>query len=504
MKMTATRTDWRVGIIGIMHESNTFIAEPTTLEGFQNDLLLTGDGIRERLGGTHHEVAGFLEALDAEGATAVPLFFARSLPSGTISAATLDTMIDTLFRELDRVGPLDGLLVCPHGANVSESHPDMDGYWLSLVRERVGGDVPIVCTLDPHANLSPAMVGAVNATIAYRTNPHLDQRQRGIEAATLLLQTLRGELSPTQCAAFPPVAINIERQAPAHQPCLALYELADSIRHQPGVLSASLFLGFPYSDVAEMGSAVLVVTDGDPDLARRLADQLADHLIEHRHEFVGQFITAEQAVADALAGEGPVCLLDMGDNVGGGSPGDGTLIAREFERQAAAPEHQGKRAFVCLFDPDSVDRAVAAGVGNRVRLSMGGTSHPLYAPPLETDVTVRSVHEGRFTEPEVRHYGMTHFDMGQTVLVETDRGLLVQLTSRRVYPTSLRQLTCCGIDPSAFHILVAKGVHAPVAAYAPVSKRLIRVNTPGVTCADMRQLDYAHRRRPLFPFEEIA
>jgi microcystin degradation protein MlrC len=117
--------------------------------------------------------------------------------------------------------------------------------------------------------------------------------------------------------------------------------------------------------------------------------------------------------------------------------------------------------------------------------------------------TVRSFHEGKFIETEVRHYGMTHFDMGLTALVETDRGLLVQLTSRRVYPTSLRQLTSCGIEPRSFQILVAKGVHAPVAAYAPVCQRLIRVNTPGVTCADMRQLAYAHRRRPLFPFEEI-
>ncbi len=494
----------RVGIIGIMHESNTFIAAPTTLDDFRRDLLLVGGEIRDRLGGTHHEVAGFLQTLDAEGAEAVPIFFARSLPSGTISAETLDTMIEMMTRELDRVGPLDGLLVCPHGANVSERHPDMDGYWLSLLRRRLGPGMPIVCTLDPHTNLSAQMVDSVNATIAYRTNPHLDQRQRGHEAALLLLRTLRGEVRPTQRAAFPAVAINIERQAPAQPPCRALYDLAEAMRQQPGVLSASIFLGFPYSDVAEMGSAVLVVTDHGPALAQRLADELAAHLVAHRHEFVGQFIPAEQAVADALAGDGPVCLLDMGDNVGGGSPGDGALIARVFEQQAAAPGARPRRAFICLFDPESVQRAASAGTGQRVALRMGGKSHPLYGPPLEAEVTVRSMHEGKFVETEVRHYGMTHFDMGLTALVETDRGLLVQLTSRRVYPTSLHQLTSCGIDPQAFQILVAKGVHAPVAAYAPVCRRLLRVNTPGVTCADMRELNYLHRRRPLFPFEETA
>ena len=494
----------RIGIIGIMHESNTFIEAATTLDDFRRDLLLTGAEIRDRFSGAHHEVTGFFESLDAEGAQAVPLFFARSLPSGAIAAGTLDTMIEMMMRGLDRVGPLDGLLVCPHGANVSERHRDMDGYWLSLLRRRVGPGMPIVCTLDPHANLSSLMVESVNATVAYRTNPHLDQRQRGIEAATLLVRTLRGEVSPTQRAAFPPVAINIERQAPAQPPCLALYDLAESMRQQPGVLSASIFLGFPYSDVAEMGSAVLVVTDDNPALAQQLADELAAHLIAHRHEFVGQFITAEEAVADALDGDGPVCLLDMGDNVGGGSPGDGALIARVFEEQAAASGGRNHRAFICLHDPQSVQQAAAAGVGGRVALRMGGRSHPLYDPPLEAEVTVHSLHEGKFIEPEVRHYGMTHFDMRLTALVETGRGLLVQLTSRRVYPTSLIQLTSCGIDPQAFQILVAKGVHAPVAAYAPVSKRLIRVNTPGVTCADMRQLSYKHRRRPLFPFEEIS
>jgi microcystin degradation protein MlrC len=494
----------RIGIIGIMHESNTFIAAPTTLDDFRRDLLLVGDEIRERLGGAHHEVAGFLQTLDAGGAQAVPLFFARSLPSGTISAETLDTMIEMMTRELDRGGPLDGLLVCPHGANVSERHRDMDGHWLSLLRGRVGDAVPIVCTLDPHANLSALMVESVNATIAYRTNPHLDQRQRGIEAATLLLRILRGEVRPTQRAAFPPVAINIERQAPAQPPCRALYDLAEAMRQRAGVLSASIFLGFPYSDVEEMGSAVLVITDNDPSFAQRLADELAAHLVAHRHEFAGQLVTAEEAIADALTGEGPICLLDVGDNVGGGSPGDGALLARVFEEQAAAKDAPKRRAFICLYDPESVQRAAAAGIGARIALRMGGKSHPLYGPPLEAEVTVRSMHEGKFTETEVRHYGMTHFDMGLTALVETDRGLLVQLTSLRVYPTSLRQLTSCGIDPLSFQILVAKGVHAPVAAYAPVSKRLLRANTPGVTCADMRQLSYSHRRRPLFPFEEIA
>jgi microcystin degradation protein MlrC len=491
----------RIGLAGIMHESNTFIASPTTLDDFRRDLLLTGDEVRAGLGGTHHEVAGALETLDAAGAEAVPLLFARAVPSGTIADEALEALLARLWDRLERAGPLDGLLVSPHGANVSERHPDMDGHWLSLLRARVGPRVPIVATLDPHANLSPAMVGAVDALTAYRTNPHLDQRARGAEAATLLLRTLGGEVRPVTRGAFPPVAINIERQAPAEPHARPLYELAEAIRGRPGVLSASICLGFPYADVEEMGSAVAVVTDGDPGLAGRLAGELAARLVADRHAFVGEFVTAAQAVAGALAGPGPVCLLDMGDNVGAGAPGDGTLIARELDRAAAAGAGPA-RGFVSLWDPAAVRRALEAGPGGRLRLAMGGWSDPVYGPPLDAEVTVRGVHDGRFHEPEVRHYGMTDWDMGRTVVVETARGLTVQLTSNRVYPTSLGQLTSCGVDPRRFQVLVAKGVHAPVAAYAPVSARLVRVDTPGFTCADMRQLAYRRRRRPLFPFEE--
>jgi microcystin degradation protein MlrC len=117
---------------------------------------------------------------------------------------------------------------------------------------------------------------------------------------------------------------------------------------------------------------------------------------------------------------------------------------------------------------------------------------------------VHSFHDGLFTESEVRHGGRTSFNMGETVVVKTDTGLTIALTTRRVVPFSLGMMTSCDLDPADFQILVAKGVHAPVAAYAPVSKALIRVDTPGSTTADMRNFEYEYRRRPMFPFEEIS
>src|SRR5262249_31912304 len=159
---------------------------------------------------SHHEVGGFFAGLAAEGIEAVPMFAARAIPSGTITGEAFRQLQEMLHGQLELAGPLDGLLVAPHGAAVCQDHPDMDGRWLTEVRRRFGPQFPIIGTLDPHGNLSQAMVGATNALIAYRTNPHLDQRERGIEAATLMARTLRGEVRPTQAAAFPPLIINIE------------------------------------------------------------------------------------------------------------------------------------------------------------------------------------------------------------------------------------------------------------------------------------------------------
>ena len=488
----------RIGIITLQHESNTFISTPTTIRDFKRDILAWGPKVRDLFGPAHHEVGGFYEVLEHEGAEPVSIFAARAVPSGALTAEAYDELCRILFEQVAGAGALEGLLVAPHGAAVCQSQRDMDGHWLTLLRERIGPDVPMVCTLDAHANLSPRMIEACDATIVYRSNPHLDQRQRGREAAGLILRTIRGEVKPTQAASAPPIAINIERQHTSSWPCLPLYELADQMLHREGVLSNSVVLGFPYADVREMGSAFVVVTDNAPDAAQALADELAGYLVEHRQDFVGQLTDIESAVQEACDSEGPVCLLDMGDNVGGGAAADGTVLAREIHRRG------GPRTFVCLCDPDAVEAAKSAGVGRVVTLAMGGKTDDLHGPPLEAEVTVCSLHPGRFHETKPRHGGATTYDMGPTAVVQTDAGLVIQLTSQRTKPFSLNQLTSCDLDPRSFQILIAKGVQAPVAAYEAVCTKIIRVNTPGVTSADLSTFQYEHRRRPLFPFEEIG
>ena len=490
----------RIGIISLIHESNTFAVTPTTMDSFRRYNLLFGSAIREKFAGGLNEISGFFAGLAAAKLEAVPIFYASTPPSGTITKETCEELVQLMFEALEDAGQLDGFLVAPHGANAGagEDYRDLDGFWLSKLRDRIGADIPIICTIDPHANLSARMVAACDATIAYRSNPHLDQKERGLEAANLMVRTLRGEIKPVQRASMPAFGINIERQGTTLWPCLPLYELANKQLAQPGVLSNSIVLGFPYSDVEEMGSASIVVTDGAPELAQQLADQISDYMIAHREEFIGEYITVETAVETAVNTLGPVCLLDMGDNVGGGSAADSTHIVHEIHARG------NTSGFVCLYDREAQEQARAAGVGACLTLSMGGKTDGRHGEPLVAEVKVCSLHEGKFEESEVRHGGMTHFDMGPTAVVQTASGLTISLPTLRVVPVSLGMLTSIGLEPDEFQIIVAKGVHAPVAAYEPVCTKLIRVNTNGASAADMRTFNYQYRRQPMYPFEEIA
>lgn len=342
------------------------------------------------------------------------------------------------------------------------------------------------------------MVSSCDALIAYRTNPHLDQRERGMEAASLMLKTVRGDVTPVMAAAFPPMAISIDRQCTDETHLQQLYQIADEQLEVSNLLSNSILLGFPYADVAEMGSAVIAVTDRDETLAQRLANQLAATMWSMRNALKGDFTSVDEALAKCVHAKDRICLLDMGDNVGGGSAADGTELLAAIHRRGIGS------AFVCIYDPESVRACALAGVNQRLRLSVGGKTDSIHGESMDVEVTVTSLCDGKFTESQPRHGGITQFDQGRTAICETDTGLTLMLTSLRMVPFSLQQLYSCGVDPRRFAVLVAKGVNAPVAAYRDVCDRFIRVNTQGSTCADISRLKYEHRRSPLYPLEPDA
>lgn len=485
---------FRIGILGIQHESNTFLPGSTSFEAFERDVYAEGSAVIDRMRAAHHEMGGFIEAVAQAGSTVVPILFARALPSAPIDASTETRLIARAIELLKAAGPLDGLLVAPHGAGVGESDADFDGHWLSLVRETVGKTMPIVCTIDPHANLSESMIASCDATIAYRTNPHIDQRARGIEAANLLLKHLRGEAKLVQAAAMPPMAINIERQRTAVEPCASLYRRAEAIRAQPGVLSVSVVLGFPYADVHEMGSAFIVVCDGNREAANAHAQDLADWTMSHRERFLGQLLSVDAALRQAATTSGPSVLLDMGDNVGGGGPGTSNVLLAALHARSQGP------TVATVFDAEIVRQATELGIGASGEFTLPGDER---SQPLVLTARVQSLHDGKFTESKPRHGGATQFDMGPTAVLKTSCLTLI-VTSRRLFPVSLEQYPACGLDVCDFRYFVAKGVHAPIAAYEPISPTFIHVNTPGVTSADLSQFNYRNRRQPLYPFESLT
>ena len=491
----------RVGIAALMHESNTFVVTPTTRQRFEEDLYLKGTDVARQLRKSHHEIGGFFEGLSqANGdipCDAVPLAVFRATPSGVLRAGLLDQLVDELLEEIRGAGTLDGLLLAVHGAAVAEDHRDADGYWLGRIRNELNRSLPIIATLDAHANLSQAMVSACDALIAYRTNPHLDQRARGIEAARMMQRALSQRIRPTMAAAFPPIAINIERQCTSEPHLKHLYDDADRQLRDPRVLSNSILLGFPYADVCDMGSATVVVTDDDAELAQQLANELAASLWDRRESMRGQLIGIDDAIATLSERRAErMCLLDMGDNVGGGSAADGTVLLEALHRAGFGP------AFVCIMDPAAVERCRDVGLGARLTLEIGGHTDRLHGTPYSMEVVVESMHGGRFTESEPRHGGILEFDQGPTAVVQSAHSpLTIMLTTRRMVPFSLQQLRSCGLDPTMFRVLVAKGVHAPLAAYREVCDAFLRVNTPGATCADLSAIHFEQRRHPMFPWE---
>ena len=487
---------FRVALLGIYHESNTFVITPTVLDDFRNGKYLKGESIRKEYQLAHNEIGGMLEVLDKEGIEAIPLLFASATPGGTISAETYNFILQETLEELKKVLPIDACLVIPHGAGVSEEFPDMDGHWLSKVREVVGDTIPIIGTLDLHANVSQLMVSSTNALVAYKQNPHVDMRQRGVESAKLLVNLLNGITKPVQALVQVPLAISIEQQLTANEPCNSLYAYANQLSAEPGILALSIQHGFPYADVHEMGTSIIVVADGDYEKALSVAKKLEAYILVHKSSFVGKKNDIPSALNLINDSAKPVCLLDMGDNVGGGGPANNSCILEAFE------ESKKYKFFVCMYDPQAVIDASSHQQGEQFELTVIGTGKD-GLKTLKLNVKLLKISDGTFQESNPRHGGQINFRMGKTVVVSTKEGGVIMLTSLRVMPFSLQQLISQGVVPSEFDAIVAKGVNAPIAAYAPVCPTIIQVNTPGVTQADMTLFDYQQRRKPLFPFENV-
>ena len=484
----------RIGIAGLMHESNTFSVQPATLDDFQ---VQVGQAVIDHYAPTFHEIGGYIAAAETLGFTLYPFLAADATPAGPLTAETYEGLVGRLLKAIEDAPKLDGLLLALHGAMVAEGFPQADGETVRRVRELVGADFPIVVTHDYHGNIPPQLVKDADALVIYKTCPHIDQRERGVQAASILARTIRGEVKPVCAITKPEVLFNIVYHNTGLPPMQPLMQAAIDLESRPGILACSIAAGYQYADVPFMGPSVVVVADGDQALAQREAERLGGMMWAVREQLIPRVPDPKMAVQRAMAAEkGPVGLFELGDNVGGGSAADSTAILKELIDQ------QADGWVVTIYDPQSVRRCVQAGIGARVSLAVGGKVDNIHGPTLSISGRVRTIHDGKYMETERRHGGRRHFDQGLTAVLEVGRtepekGGLIVLTSLRTTPMSIHQITCAGIQPQQQKILVAKGAVAPRAAYEPVCAEIIEVDTPGATAIN-RSPDAFHLTRKTF------
>jgi microcystin degradation protein MlrC len=387
-----------------------------------------------------------------------------------------------------------------HGAAVSEEHVDADAELVSRARDVVGPQVPIGVALDLHGNLSRRVVERSTVAVGYRTNPHGDARERARECAELVIRTVRGEIAPVQTWFAVPLVPNILNQSTDLEPMRTLYGAdLDRVLATAGVLSATIMQGYPYADVPDMQMSCVVVADGDTATAERTARWLAGRIWARRTELDGNAPRPEEAVARAAAAPArPVVLLDVGDNIGGGSPGDSTVLLQEALRQGVTS------VLLSLHDPEAVHACEAAGEGGRVAIAVGAKADDMHGRPVPVTGTVVRLYDGKFEDPGPTHGGIRFFDAGPSAVLECEAGPTIVLQTHLIQNISLQEYRSAGIDPTRFQVVIAKGVNAPRFAYVPIAAELIQVDTPGVTSADLHRFSYQRRPRPLFPFERDA
>jgi microcystin degradation protein MlrC len=486
----------RIALGQFMEESNTFVRQRADLEHFRATQLLYGDEIVPRLRGTRAEIGGFLDVLGPAGVELVPTVAANAVSSGPVTRATFEHVRDALLERLAAAGPVDGVLLALHGAMVLEDAPDGEGEFLAAVRKAVGPAVPIVATLDLHATITPRMVQ--EALVGYDTYPHIDLYETGAKAAALLLRAVRGEVRPVTLFARSPMLVPAEGQGTDDQPMAGLMAEAKRLQARPGVLAVSLFPVQPWLDIPDTGFCVMAVADG----ARRAAEiepmvrQLAWQAWERRRSFAADLLPVDDAIRRALASDGgPFVLSESADSTGSGSPGDSAHV---LDRLLALGVTE--RCLVTVVDAPAVARAIAAGVGADVATTVGGTLDPRYNRPFAVEGRVRILSNGRFISSDKKSAGV-EFHMGRAAVIEVGR-IAVLATERPAFTFDPALYRSVGLEPRNAKIVVVKSPLQFRDGYAAVARACWVVDTPGPSTARVERLDWRHRSKPLYPFDD--
>ena len=481
----------------IMHETNTFNRIATVKADFETRYWHEGSGAAGALEGTNTEIAGFMEAaIEYDWSLAIPLAASAS-PSGPMAGNDWVNVKRLILEPLRAGERFDAIALVLHGSMVTETTLDAEGELLAEVRALAGTDTLIAVTLDMHANVSPVMVASADMMMAYRTYPHVDQRERALHMAGLMEAVMAGEPRPKlMMARLPMMDAANHGQTAAGQPMQGLLKLAEVVERRDGIVCASIQIGFPWSDVPDIGPNV-VVTATDEEAGRVAADELVQAVWQSRHDTQLEFATPAEAMVLAGAGKAadkPLVLADFADNPAGGAYGDSPNLLRALV--VAGLENA---AFATISDPASVERATLAGVGANIQLSLGGKGAPELTPPLDVEAQVINLTDGEFICSGPMWQGV-RFSMGATAVVRTG-GIDVIISSVPTAVMDLNVFRSVGISPENLTTIGLKSRNHFKAAYAPIARETMLVDAGGIASMRLKELTYRNIPRPIWPLD---
>jgi microcystin degradation protein MlrC len=487
----------RIAHGAIIQESNTFSPVPCSLEKFKDSYLYYGEEVFQ-LADTGTETAGVISVMEAAGMKILPTVAAHAVSYGPLSKACYHHLRGEFLSRLKGHGAIDGLVFNLHGSMVAKGELDPEGDLLTAAREVVGPDIPIVATFDLHAHITERIIDNSDALIGYGHYPHDDVHETGQRAARLLLRILREEIKPVMAMVKAPMMTPPNNSLTAVGPMSLIRAEARDIENLNKALAISYFPVHPWNDLPDMGMTLVAVTDNDLRGAREMAHQLAVLAWELKNEFEVETWPPEKAIRRALAIEGgPVVLCDTADSPGGGATGDGTAVL-----EALLKSNVKERTILSLVDPGAVQRAIPAGLGNQLTITLGNkAASKEQRNPIGVTGTVSLVSDGRFVYSAGLLRGVTGH-MGLSVVLEVG-SISILLTSNSTYEWADDQYRSVGLDPRMVKLVVVKMPVNFKMSYQGVMKAYFILDTPGPCSANLRAYDYKLIPRPTYPFDLI-
>jgi microcystin degradation protein MlrC len=483
----------RIAVGGFLHETNTFAPTKATFEDFVHGggwpAMAQGADVLRVMRNINVGLAGFVEQAEAGDWELVPTIFTAATPSAHVKQDAFERIAKVMVEGIAAAGRLDAVYLDLHGAMVTEHLDDGEGEILERVRKVIGTDLPLVASLDLHANVTPQMVEHADALIAYRTYPHVDMADTGRAAAKHLALLLRTKQRLAKAFRQLPFLIPISWQCTNDQPTRGIYQNLAAMQSD-AIPTLSFAPGFPAADFAHCGPSVFAYgrTQADADAA---ADELAKLVIGHENDFDGRIFTPDEGVRHAMelaqrAGK-PIIIADTQDNPGAGGDSDTTGMLRALVRNNA------KRAAIgVIFDPASAKEAHAAGVGATVTLALGGKSGiPGDAPYKETFI-VENLSDGQFVAPGP-YYGGRDMDMGPSACLRIG-DIRVVVSSHKAQLADQSMYRYVGIEPTQQAILVNKSSVHFRADFEPIAEKLLICAAPGAMPADTAALPWTRLR----------